>query len=205
MNETTFIGYQEQVYHERRTPSPDASNVTRWIIQPSVLAFVMTGAVGAGIALASSAHSTAGFTVGMFLFLGGVGGDLMIVIRSVTFDKQPAVIINERTPVAMELPEREQTMTGNRPIMVPTSNRHVVEYRGHSYDFSPRQCRLMIDRVEEGNKSVARDAFEIESTAYSDVRYIMAALGYWQENGRGVEWTREGVTWLEDQMRQVGS
>ena len=204
VNQTTSIGYQEQVYHERRTPSADASNVARWVLTPAILAFFFTGALTAGLGLAGTAVSTFGFVVGLFMFGGGLGGNAMILVRALTFDKQPAVVITERTPVAMELPEREQTIGGNRPLFVPSTSPHIVEFRGRSYDFTPRQLRLMVDRIEDGNRGIARDALEIETAVYPDVRYIMAGLEYWQERSRGsgvYEWTNAGLAWLREQMR----
>lgn len=201
--QTRVIGYQTQVYSETRTPSEDASNVARWVITPSVTAFFFGVALFGGLALSGAASSTFGFTAGMGAAGGGLTGIMILLVRSVTFDKQPAVSIRETTPIPMELPEQEQAIGGNRPVMVPTANNHEVEHRGHKYNFSPRQCRLMIDRIEDGNWTVARDAFEIESTSYSDVRYIMQGRGYWTENGRGVEWTGEGAAWLKEQMRVI--
>lgn len=203
VNQTISLGVSESVYHERRTPSVDASSVARWVISPAILAFFFTGALTAGLGLAGTASSTFGFVAGLFMFGGGLGGNMMILVRAITFDKQPAVVITERTPIVHERQADAQTLGGNRPVMVPTTNLHTVEHRGHKYDFSTRQCRLMIDRIEDGNFAVARDAFEIESTAYSDVRYIMGGVGYWAENGRGVEWTDTGARWLEGQMRQI--
>lgn len=206
INQTASIGYQEQVYHERRTPSADASNVARWVLTPAILAFFFTGALTAGLGLAGTAASTFGFVVGLFMFGGGLGGNMMILVRALTFDKQPAVVITERTPVAVQMAdEAQQTIGGNRPLFVPSTSPHIVEFRGRSYDFTPRQLRLMVDRVEDGNKGIARDALEIETAVYPDVRYIMAGLDYWRERGRGsgvYEWTNAGLTWLEGQMRE---
>ena len=205
INQTTSIGYQEQVYHERRTPSADASNVARWVITPSITAFFFGVALFGGLALAGVASSVFGFTAGMGAAGGGLTGIVILLVRSVTFDKQPAVSITERTPIPMELPEREaQSIGGNTPIYVPSQNPHIVEFRNRSYDFTNRQLRLMQDRIDDDNLGVARDAFEIETAVYSDVRYIMTGLSYWAERGRGsgvYEWTDAGLGWLRDQMR----
>jgi hypothetical protein len=98
-----------------------------------------------------------------------------------------------------------QTIGGNRPVMVPTNEPHRVEYNGRSYSFSPTQLRLMIDRVEDENTAVSRDAFQIESSAYQDVRYIMSGAGYWLVERTGAEWAPAGIAWLKAQMRTVNA
>ena len=205
INQTTSIGYQEQVYHERRTPSADASNVARWVITPSITAFFFGVALFGGLALAGVASSVFGFTAGMGAAGGGLTGIVILLVRSVTFDKQPAVSITERTPVAVQLAdEPQQSISGNRPVYVPSSNPHVVEFEGRSYDFSSRQLSLMQDRIENQNFGVARDPFRISTADFDDVRYIMTGLSYWAERGRGsgvYEWTDAGLGWLREQMR----
>jgi hypothetical protein len=200
------VGYLHQTYHERRSPSTDASSVTRWIISPSILGAALGGAMFAGVGLAGTAVSTFGFVVGLGMFGGGLCGGLMLVIRAVTFDKSAHVVIDERTPVQVETAARPaQTIGGNRPVMVPTQEPHRVEYNGRSYSFSPTQLRLMIDRVEDENTAVSRDAFQIESSAYQDVRYIMSGAGYWRVERTGAEWTPAGIAWLKAQMRTVNA
>lgn len=195
-----------QTYYERRSPSPDASSVQRWIIAPSILGAVFGGAMFAGVGLAGTAVSTFGFVIGLGMFGAGLCGGCMLIVRAVTFDKTGGVVIDERTPVQVETPARPaQTIGGNRPVMVPTNEPHIVESGGRSYSFSVTQLRLMIDRVEDDNTAVARDAFQIESAAYPAVKAIMAALGYWRVERTGVEWTPEGIEWLRGRMRLVNA
>ena len=200
------VGYLHQTYHERRAPSADASSVQRWIIAPSILAAFLGGAMFAGFGLAGTAASTFGFVAGLGMFGAGLVGNGMLVIRAVTFDKSAHVVIDERTPVQVETPARPaQTIGGNRPVMVPTAAPHRVEWQGRSYNFEPRQLRLMIDRIEDENTSVARDAFSIAPSDYSDVRSIMGGLGYWRVERVGVEWTPAGIEWLRGRMRLINA
>ena len=193
-----------QTYYEKRSPSPDASSVKKWVIAPSILGAVFGGAMFAGVGLAGTAVSTFGFVVGLGMFGAGLCGGCMLIVRAVTFDKSANVVIDERTPVQVETPERQaQTISGNRPVMVPTNEPHRVEFNGRSYNFEPRQLRLMIDRIEDENTAVARDAFGIAPSDYSDVRSIMGGLGYWRVERVGVEWTPAGIEWLKGRMRLV--
>lgn len=204
--EQTGASILHQTHYERRTPSVDASSVKRWIIAPSILAAVLGGSLFAGIGLSGDAKSTFGFVVGMALFGAGLVGNAILIIRVVTFDKSPHIIIDQRTPVQVETAARPaQTIGGNRPVMVPTQEPHRVEYNGRSYSFNPTQLRLMIDRVEDDNTAVSRDGFQIESSAYQDVRYIMGGAGYWRVERTGVEWTPAGIAWLKAQMRTVNA
>ena len=107
--------------------------------------------------------------------------------------------VTERTQVE---PERQSPhRAANGRIYVPTRAGGRVAHGEHSYTFSQRQLRLMIDRIEDDNLSVARDAFEIETAAYPQVRMIMAQLGYWQEGRAGHNWTDAGASWLREEMR----
>ncbi len=198
------VGYLHQTHHERRTPSVDASSVKRWIIAPSILAAVLGGALFSGIALAGDARSIFGFVVGMALFGAGLVGNAILIIRVLTFDKSPQIIIDQRTPVQVETGQRPaQTISGNRPVMVPTQEPAKVEHGGRSYSFTPTQLRLMIDRIEAENTAVARDPFQIATADYNAVRDIMSALGYWRVDRVGVEWTAAGISWLAGRMRVV--
>ena len=198
------VGYLHQTYHERRAPSADASSVQRWIIAPSILAAFLGGAMFAGFGLAGTAASTFGFVAGLGMFGAGLVGNGMLVIRAVTFDKSAHVVIDERTPVQVETEQRPaQTISGNRPVMVPTQEPAKVEHGGRSYSFSPTQLRLMIDRIEAENTAVARDAFQIATADYGSVRDIMSALGYWRVERVSVEWTAAGISWLAGRMRVV--
>ncbi len=198
------VGYLHQTHHERRTPSVDASSVKRWIIAPSILAAVLGGALFSGIGLAGEARSTFGFVVGMALFGAGLVGNAILIIRVLTFDKSPQIVIDQRTPVQIETAQRPaQTISGNRPVMVPTQEPAKVEHGGRSYSFSPTQLRLMIDRIEAENTAVARDPFQIATADYNAVRDIMSALGYWRVERVSVEWTAAGISWLAGRMRVV--
>ena len=193
-----------QTYYEKRSPSPDASSVKKWVIAPSILGAVFGGAMFAGVGLAGTAVSTFGFVVGLGMFGAGLCGGCMLIVRAVTFDKSANVVIDERTPVQVETPTRPaQAIGGNRPVMVPTNEPHRVEFNGRSYNFEPRQLRLMIDRIEDENTAVARDAFGIAPSDYSEVRSIMGGLGYWRVERVGVEWTPAGIDWLKGRMRLV--
>ena len=107
--------------------------------------------------------------------------------------------VTERT---QSEPERQPLRHApNGRIHVPSQSGGRVTHGEHSYTFTARQLRLMIDRIEDDNLSVARDAFEIETAAYPQVRMIMAQLGYWQEGRAGHNWTEAGVSWLRNEMR----
>ena len=169
-----------------------------------LLAAVLGGALFSGIGLAGEARSTFGFVVGMALFGAGLVGNAILIIRVLTFDKSPQIVIDQRTPVQIETAQRPtQTISGNRPVMVPTQEPAKVEHNGRSYSFTPTQLRLMIDRIEAENTAVARDAFQIATADYGDVRNIMSALGYWRVDRAGVEWTATGIGWLVGRMRVV--
>ena len=195
-----------QTYYERRTPSADAASIGRWVVTPSILAAFLGGLLFAGMGLAGTAVSTLGFIAGLWMFGAGLVGICMLILRVVTFDRTGNVTVNESTPVQVETPARPaQTIGGNRPVMVPTAAPHRVEWQGRSYNFEPRQLRLMIDRIEDENTSVARDAFSIAPSDYSDVRSIMGGLGYWRVERVGVEWTPAGIEWLKGRMRLVNA
>jgi len=184
-NQTTYTGTQETVYREQRTPSADASDVMRWVIVPAMAGGLFGVGLFGGVALAGITDSVAGFTIGMASAGGGLMGIVFLGLRMMTFDKEPAVSIMERTPVAIPQPDPPQTVGGNRPVFVPSQAPHEVEHNGRSYSFTMRQLRLMVDRVEDENLTIARDAFGIETGAYAQVQAVMAGRGYWQK-GRGV-------------------
>lgn len=195
-----------QTYYERRTPSADAASIGRWVVTPSILAAFLGGLLFAGMGLAGTAVSTFGFIAGLWMFGAGLVGICMLILRVVTFDRTGNVTVNESTPVQMETPARPaQAIGGNRPVMVPTAAPHRVEWQGRSYNFEPRQLRLMIDRIEDENTAVARDAFSIAPSDYSDVRSIMGGLGYWRVERVGVEWTPAGIEWLRGRMRLINA
>lgn len=195
-----------QTYYERRTPSADAASIGRWVVTPSVLAAFLGGLLFAGIGLAGTDAPTFRFVAGMFMFGSGLVGICMLILRVATFDRTGNVTVNQSTPVQMETPARPaQVIGGNRPVMVPTNEPHIVESGGRSYSFSVTQLRLMIDRVEDDNTAVARDAFQIESASYPAVKAIMSDLGHWRVERTGVEWTPEGIEWLRGRMRLVNA
>ena len=202
--EQTGTSVLHQTYYERRTPSADAASIGRWVVTPSVLAAFLGGLLFAGIGLAGTDAPTFRFVAGLWMFGAGLVGIGMLLLRVVTFDRTGNVTVNQSTPVQMETPERPaQAIGGNRPVMVPTNEPHRVEFNGRSYNFEPRQLRLMIDRIEDENTAVARDAFGIAPSDYSEVRSIMGGLGYWRVERVGVEWTPTGIEWLKGRMRLV--
>lgn len=197
--------YAHQTYYERRTPSADAASVRKWIIAPSLLAAALGGMLFSGIGLAGTGGPTFGFIIGLFMLGSGLVGIGMLILRVVTFDRTGNITINQSTPVAPEQPAQQapQTISGNRPVMVPTNEPHTVAYHNRSYSFEPRQLRLMIDRIEDGNTTVARDAFGIATSDYPELKIIMAGLDYWRVERVGVEWTPAGIEWLKSRMRLV--
>jgi hypothetical protein len=205
MSQTTYTGTQETVYREQRTPSPDTSSVAIWVIAPALVGFLFGASLFGGISLAGDTNNVAVNALGMMLAGGGLVGLLVLGWRTLTFDGSQNVSIMQRTPIVTPQPDQPQTVGGNRPVFVPSQAPHEVEHNGRSYSFTVRQLRLMVDRVEDDNLTVARDAFGIETGAYDQVKAVMSGLNYWQR-GRGsdrIVWTDAGLDWLHAQMREI--
>jgi hypothetical protein len=218
----SLIGYTTTTYKEDRRPAEDASNVGRWIIAPAILASGLGAAMFGGWAgvlpvffVAFVMDDPAGslgmmgysFVFSSLLFGGGFVGLLMMFVRVATYDKKPFISIRETVQEPVREEPKKQPIRGNNSVSHVQPNGTVtVEYKNSKHEFQRTQIKAMLDRLDDENYQVGRDAFGITPEEYSGVCEIMAGLEYWRVWKRGgkisrVELLDDGAEWLRKVSR----
>jgi hypothetical protein len=108
--------------------------------------------------------------------------------------------VTEKAAPPEPLPVPQPRNGDNRPVvMVPSGRQFLVQHNRDKFYFQAKQIGAMLTRLESQDPFVTRDLLGVSGSAYSEVRSIMSALGYWGEEKGRYYWTDEGEEWLKNQ------
>lgn len=200
------VAYTTTRYKESRRPSEDAANVGRWVIGTAIVFSSFGFAMGAGISWAAGFSFWGGVSFGFAM--AGFMGFSVGILRIATYDKKPYIDIQEHKtePVIYDDETEEQTpirYSGN----IQTKGNAMAEYNGRKYEFTSEQIRLMIDRVEQGDNTIAQNPLKFKpGDDYNLAAYVMGNLDYWnveRQHGKikSIKWFDDGIAWLMRQTR----